>query len=305
MWLVSLVAALIGFVSALLMGVTVVGVCRYGDRYPRFFERLKTLGALATIKEMARVYLKLINKFIGTNVGFKQEGVLPETKFFGLYLEHLLLIYWVIGTILVMSFRPVEPFGQNTNSLREAGAFFVLLSINVLSDAISLLWTKRCIALLAIPTVPVSLPRLLWILLQDILVAVALMFVVQFISNGLYAIQIGRPEQFMRYLLDPGTAFLLYAPVDPNFSHWRVPGQLFITCSTYLPSLLFYITCLIIVMLKPFYAALFALFDIFNIDVTRTRTRRRNCNQLNYLGSLAGIFAFAFVSIKFFLEAIR
>jgi hypothetical protein len=38
--------SLVAFLSALFMGVTVVGVCRYGAQYSRFFERLKDSGLL-------------------------------------------------------------------------------------------------------------------------------------------------------------------------------------------------------------------------------------------------------------------
>jgi len=305
MWLVTVAAALgaVGFVSAILMGVTLVGVCRYGDRYPRFFDRFRTLGALAKIREMAGIYLKILNAFVGREVGFKHEGLVPKNRFFGLYIEHLLLIYWFVGTILVLSFRPVEPFGEHTNSLLQAGEFFALLSINVLSDAASILWTKRCIALLATPAVPVSLGRLLIILLQDILVAVVLMFVVQLISNGLYAIQIGRTDAIFSYMFDWRTAFRLYAPVDPTFSNWRFPGQLVITCSTYIPSLFFYLICLVVLFLKPFHSLLSLILGLMNIDMPKRK--RHNCNPVTYVSSLAGIFGFALFSVKFFLDAIR
>jgi hypothetical protein len=305
MWLITVAAALgvVGFVSAILMGVTVVGVCRYGDRYARFFTRFTALSMLAKIKEMAGIYLRILNAFVGREVGFKHEGLVPKNKFFGLYIEHLLLIYWFIGTILVLSFRPIEPVGEHTNSLLQAGAFFALLSINVLSDAASILWTKRCIALLATPAVPVSIGRLFVILLQDILVAVALMFVVQLISNGLYAIQIGRTDAIFSYMFDWRTAFRLYAPVDPTFSNWRFAGQLVITCSTYIPSLLFYLICLVILFLKPFHSLLSLILSLMNVDTTNRR--RRNCNPVTYVSSLAGISGFALLSMKLLLDAIR
>ena len=165
---------LAGFFSSMFMGVTVVGVCRYGARYRRFFERLKTLGTLATIREMARVYLAGLNGFLGPSVGFKQEGVLEKSKYLGPYVEHLLLFYWVSATVLVLSFRPVEPPVEPSSSLLLAAAFVVLLTINVASDAISLLWTKRCIALLSLPKNSLTFKRLLTVLAQDIAVAVIL-----------------------------------------------------------------------------------------------------------------------------------
>jgi hypothetical protein len=215
--------ALVGFFSALLMGVTVVGVCRYGDRYRSFFDGLNTLGALATIKEMSHIYFAILNKFLGPNVGFKQRGILKRSKYFGPYIEHLLLIYWFAATILVLSFRPVESSGQNSSSLLQAGAFITLLSINVLSDAISLLWTKRCIAILVQRNIPLTLKRLFKALSQDIAVAVILMVVAQFISNGLYAIQIGRPEEFITYMFDIRTAIKPYRPTDPGLSSFEFP----------------------------------------------------------------------------------
>src|ERR1700730_572668 len=122
-------ASLAFFFGSLFMGVNVVGVCRYGRRYRDFFDRLRPLGTLATIKEMARVYLKALNKFLGPMVGIKQDGVLEKSKYFGLYIEHLFLLYWVGATILVFSFRPVEPQSETTSSLQQAAAFAFLLTI--------------------------------------------------------------------------------------------------------------------------------------------------------------------------------
>ncbi|MGT2502312.1 hypothetical protein ACVOMS_18635 [Bradyrhizobium guangxiense] len=291
---------LAGFVVSMFMGVTVVGVCRYGATYRRFFERLKTLGTLETIKEMAGVYLVVLNKFLGPKVGFKQQGVLEESKYLGPYIEHLLLLYWVSATILVLSFRPVEPSTESTSSVMQAAAFIVLLTINVVSDAISLLWTKRCIALLVVPREPVRLRRLITILTQDILVAFLLMIVVQFVSNGLYAVQIGRPSSALSYMFDAYTAFKPYHAVDPAFSNIEFPGQLVITCTTYLPSLLFYFTCLLIICLLPFYNFLIWILGIFNLESARRAT---GCTQVGFIGSLAGVGGLAVGSGALFVGA--
>src|SRR5580704_17662222 len=131
--------ALLGFFGSLLMAVTIVGVCRFGERYRHFFERLKKLGTLDSVKEMSKVYFALLNKFIGEDVGIEQPGVVDKAKYLGLSIEHLLLIYWIGGTVLVLAFRPVEPTAETVDSLQQAGAFAILLTINILSDAASLL----------------------------------------------------------------------------------------------------------------------------------------------------------------------
>jgi hypothetical protein len=306
MWLVVLavVIGLGGFICALLLGVTVIGVCQYGDRYSRFLNRFQALDALGKIKEMAEIYLSLLNKFVGKDVGFKHEGLVPRHKFFGLYIEHLLLFYWMAATILVLTFRPVEPLSENTSSLLQAGAFFTLLSINVLGDSASLLWTKRCIALLATPSEPVSVRRLFWILFQDIIVAVGLLLFVQLVSNALYAVEIGRTNEILKYMLDWRTAFKQYVPADANFADWSIPGQLIITFfSAFIPTAFFYFVCLLIVFLKPVHAAISFIFGLFNIDLSKRR--RQTCNQLSYAGTLASIFGLALVSIKFVFDNVR
>jgi hypothetical protein len=289
------IIALVGFVCSLFMGITIVGVCRYGDRYRRFFDRLKKLGTLATIKEMSRVYLDLLNKFLGKDVGIRQAGVLVRAKYFGLYIEHLLLLYWIGGTILVLAFRPVEPSTPSASSLLQALAFVVLLTINIFSDAVSLLWTKRCIALLVIPDIPLTTRRLLVVLVQDISVAFALMIFVQLVSNGLYAVQIGHNREFFRYMLDWRTAIKEYHAIDPHFSRIEFPGQLVITCTTYIPSLLFYLTCLTILCLIPFYRALMFVMEQFDLEsaIDRTEYRGQSCSPLGYIGSLTGVLGFA------------
>jgi hypothetical protein len=290
---------LVGFFSSMFMGVTVVGVCRYGTRYQEFFNLLKTLGTLASIKEMARIYLKILNKFLGPNVGFKQDGVLQKTKFFGMYIEHLLLLYWVSVTILVLAFRPAESPFETTNSFLLAAAFVMLLTINVASDAVSLLWTKRCIALLVIPSGSLTLKKLVVVLAQDILVAVILMVLVQLVSSGLYAVQIGRPGEFFKYMFDFRTALKPYVATDPNFSEFQFPGQLVITCSTYIPSFAFYLTCLAIVCLMPFYNFAIWVLGIFNVD---QGMRSAKCTQVGFIGSLVGVGGFAMGSGALFVS---
>jgi hypothetical protein len=294
------VLGLVGFFSSMFMGVTVVGVCRYGTRYRRFFDRLRTLGTLATIKEMARVYLKALNKFLGSTVGLKQQGVLEKLKFIGPYIEHLFLLYWMGATILVFSFRPVEPQSDTTSSIQQAAAVVCLLTINIVSDAISLIWTKRCIALLAVPEVPLTFRKLIRVLAQDILVAAVLMVLVQLVSNGLYAVQIGRTSEAFSYMFDIRTAIKPYHATDPSFSDIHVPGQLVITCSTYIPSIFFYFTCLLIVCLMPFYRLLIWLLGIFNLETGRDIPP---CSQLNFIGLLAGIGGVAMASAGVFVSA--
>jgi hypothetical protein len=290
---------LAGFFISMFMGVTVVGVCRFGTRYRRFFERLKTLGTLATIKEMARVYYVGMNKFLGPGVGFKQHGVLDKSKYLGPYIEHLLLLYWISATILVLSFRPIEPASETTSSLLQAGAFVVLLTINVVSDAISLLWTKRCIALLVVPKDSITLKKLIVVLAQDLFVAVLLMVSAQLVSNGLYAVQIGRPSEAFTYMFDIHTAFKPYGAVDPAFSRIQFPGQLLITCTTYVPSFAFYLTCLFIVCLMPFYNFSIWILGIFNLESSE---RSVDCSQLGFISSLVGVGGFAMGSGALFVS---
>src|ERR1700734_4508000 len=113
----STVVGWVGLVSSLMMAITVVGFCRFGSSYQRFFDRLKRLGTLDTIKEMSRVSFAGLNGFLGKTVGIKQTDVVEKAKYFGLYIEHLLLAYWIGATILVLAFRPVEPAAESADSL--------------------------------------------------------------------------------------------------------------------------------------------------------------------------------------------
>jgi hypothetical protein len=284
---ISAVAGLFGLVVAALMIVTIIGVCRFRKAYRRFFERFRSLHILPAVREIARLYLSALNKFLGYDVGFKQTGGPEKTKLVGWYLEHLLLLYWVGATILVLSFRPADPLWQTSNSLLQAGAFIILLTVNVISDAISLLWTKRCIGLLVLRDTELKAKTVVWILAQDILVAVGLMFVVQLISNGLYAVQIGRNELFFTYMFNMSTAFKPYAPVDPEFSHIKFPGQLIITCTTYIPSILFYLLCLVIVALSPLARLAFWILYVLRLD-----NRATGCTQIGFIGSLLAVATF-------------
>jgi hypothetical protein len=288
--------SLVFFFSSMFMGVNVVGVCRCGTRYREFFDRLRPFGTLATIREMARVYLEGLNKFLGPMVGIKQEGVLEKSKYLGRYIEHLFLIYWIGATVLVFVFRPVEPQSETTSSIQQLAAFAFLLTINIASDSISLLWTKRCIARLVVPETPLTLEELLKVLAQDIFVAAVLMVLVQFVSNGLYAVEIGRPAEFFSYMLDPQTAVKPYHAIGYSF---EFPGQLLITCTTYIPSLLFYLTCLGITCLIPFYKLLIWLLSIFDPESEPDTP----CSQSNFVLMLTGIGAFAMTSAGVFVNA--
>jgi hypothetical protein len=285
-------AALLGFFASLLMAVTIVGVCRFGECYRRFFERLKKLGTLDSVKEMSNVYFAILNKFIGKDVGIKQPGVVEKAKYFGLYIEHLLLIYWIGATVLVLAFRPVEPTAETVDSLQQAGAFAILLTINILSDAASLLWTKRCIAILAgkVPNTSLTARRLFVVLAQDISFAAILMVAVQVISNGLYAFQIGRPHEFFKDMTDVWTALKPYHPYNSKFSWFQFPGQLVITCTTYLPSLLFYVTCLVVWCLMPFYRILILALSICDpkAAIYEHGQPQESCNQVSFAGLVLG-----------------
>ena len=303
----STVVGWVGLVSSLMMAITVVGFCRFGSSYQRFFDRLKRLGTLDTIKEMSRIYFSVLNSFLGKTVGIKQTGVVEKAKYFGLYIEHLLLVYWIGATILVLAFRPVEPAAESANSLEQAVAFVTLLSINILSDAASLLWTKRCMAIIAgmVPDDPLTTKRLIVVLAQDLGVAILLMLAVQLVSNGLYAVQIGRPDEFFKDMFDCMTAFKPYHPINPKFSGMHFPGQLVITLSTFVPSILFYLICLTILCLIPFYKALFFVLSIFNLKQTGESEAWNGaaCSQLGYIGSLASVFGIAIGSASLIVFA--
>ena len=296
--LLSIISGLFAFFLFVLSGITVIGVCKYKKQYSGYFHSLRRLGTLGTIKRMAGSYLAIMNQFLGPKVGFKQKYVLSKTKLFGNYIEHLLLFYWFSATILVLAFRPIEQPGENTSSPLQAAAFLILLSVNVTSDAISLLWTKRCIALLVTIRSKLSIGRLFFILAQDIFIAFLLMIIVQFISNGLYAVQIGSPEKFLDYMLDYRTAFKLYAPVDPRFSYIQFPGQLLITCTTYLPSLAFYFFCIVTLALVPFHKFTILILNVFKLDSSP------KCNQATYIGALLGTAAGAYSSLSYSVSKI-
>lgn len=287
---IALALGILGTGTAFLMVITIVGICKFATCYHAAFQRIGTLKPIAGAQQISTFYLAGLNKFLGSDVGLRQSGAVERTKLHGLYLEHLLLIYWIGATILVLSFRPVESLGHYANSLMEAAAFIVLLTINVLSDAVSLIWTKRCFTLIVSDKQRGGLSELTFfkILFQDLAVAVVLMFVVQLISNGLYAIQVRKPELFFVYMFDFRTAFRLYAPIDPGLSYIKFPGQLVITCSTYLPSLCFYIFSITIYALLVMYKLLMSILSFFNIDNAFSC-----CSQQRFFAMLAGTGGFA------------
>lgn len=284
--------------TAVLMGVTVVGVCKYRCGYSRFFEGLKGLRALEVVQRISHVYMRVLNRFLGPNVGLRQAGVLEQRRLLGPYIEHLLLFYWFGATVLVLTFRPMEVPSASTSSVLQAAAFLMLLSVNVFTDAWSLLWTKRCVARLAIRATPISPKELFVVLGQDLAVAAALMVFAQLVSNGLYAVQIGRPHEVFQYMFDPRTAIKPYAPIDPSFSEVRFPGQLVITCTTYVPSLVFYLLCVIVILLKPLYKLAFLILATLRLE------RPETCGQIGYVGSLIGIVGFASLPVRGLLKVI-
>lgn len=279
------IVAGIGLFIMFLSFITLIGICHFGRAYRRFFNTLTRLDTLAFIKRSAALYLKVLNRFLGTDVGLKQQGVLKKSKYVGRYLERLLLLYWIGGTVLVLSFRPVDDFGQGVNSLAQAAAFVILLTFNVGSDAFSFLWTKRCIAMIAVPRRKLTVKTLFSALAQDIGVAVGLMLLVQLVSNGLYAIQIGRPDEIFRYVIDIRTAIKPYAPVDPRFGTWQIPGQLIITCTgAYIPTFLFYFLSIMILLLHPIYKLAIGALILCRVDPEKAR-----CDQPGFLTALATI----------------
>jgi hypothetical protein len=301
-------AGLAGFFGSLLMAVTIVGVCRFGDCYRGFFEQLKKLGALAAVKKMSQVYFDILNRFLGEDVGIRQPGVVEQAKYRGLYLEHLLLLYWIGATVLVLAFRPVEPETESVDSLQQAGAFLALLLINIFSDAVSLLWTKRCIAILAgmVPNDPLTTRRLFIVLAQDVGMAIILMFMVQLVSNGLYAVQIGRSNEFFKYMFDYMTAIKPYHPTNSRFSEFQIPGQLVITCTTYAPALCFYATCLIILCLMPFYKILTFVLSLWDGQAANQvpAQPRESCSQVSFAALILGAIASAAASGSLFIGAL-
>jgi hypothetical protein len=124
------------------------------------------------------------------------------------------------------------------------------------------------------------------------------MLIVQLVSNGLYAVQIGRPAEAFSYMFDIRTALKPYHTIDPSLPDIQFPGQLAITCTTYIPSLFFYLTCLLIVCLMPFYWILIWFLSIFNLESGRETA---DCSQLNFIGLLTGIGAVAMASAGLFV----
>jgi hypothetical protein len=210
-----------------------------------------------------------------------------EQKLLGRYVEHLMLFYWFGATVLVLTFRPVETPGPSDSSILQALAFLALLSVNIFTDSWSILWTKRCVACLAVRSAPIFVSEVLKILAQDLVVAAALMVAAQIVSNGLYAVQIGRPTEFFHYMFDPATALKRYAPIDPNFSRFQFPGQLVITCTTYLPSLFFYMLCVLVVCLKPIYFLSQKILEVLYLG-----RRKDRCSQTQYITLLIGVATF-------------
>jgi hypothetical protein len=272
---------------AILMAITVVGTCRYSRSYGPFFDALQGARPVEAVEKISGVYLRILNRFLGPGVGLQQRGVVEEQKLLGRYVEHLMLFYWFGATVLVLTFRPVETPGPSDSSILQALAFLALLSVNIFTDSWSILWTKRCVACLAVRSAPISVSEVLKILAQDLVVAAALMVAAQIVSNGLYAVQIGRPTEFFHYMFDPATALKRYAPIDPNFSRFQFPGQLVITCTTYLPSLFFYMLCVLVVCLKPIYFLSQKILEVLYLG-----RRKDRCSQTQYITLLIGVATF-------------
>jgi hypothetical protein len=124
------------------------------------------------------------------------------------------------------------------------------------------------------------------------------MVVVQIISNGLYAFQIGRPDDFFKDMFDYMTAVKLYHPYNSGFSWFQFPGQLVTTCTTYLPSLLFYMICVSIWCLMWIYRILIGVLTFFDPETANLTPGQplEICNQVSFAGLFLGAIASAAAS---------
>ncbi|MFC1862108.1 hypothetical protein ACFLX6_02330, partial [Chloroflexota bacterium] len=144
----------------------------------------------------------LINRFVGENIGFGKgnKWYSPKT-WWGCYIEHLALLYWSIGTFVVVAFQPAEPRTETVNYLLWGIGIFIWLGVNIIMDCVSLLITKYSFGKIIGKETVQFKTQIRWLFI-DIIAAGVCFLITQTVTNGIYSIQMGRPEHFFSYMFD-------------------------------------------------------------------------------------------------------
>ncbi|MBF0383920.1 MAG: hypothetical protein HQL69_23130 [Magnetococcales bacterium] len=265
--------------------VNLVGVCKYKDRYITFFEKVIGSSTGDIVKLLISFPYRFLVVFIGKDVGFAEELDKEKGKFAGFYIEHILLFYWILCPILVMAFKPAESIKAEPSSFYIAISFFILMTVNVMADCFSFLWTKRCFwKILNNSNRDLEISGFL---LSDFFVATSCFIVTQLISNALYSVQIGDHANWHQYIFNMSIPFKSYAPASSELAGFEFPGQLLISLTSYIPTLLLVLFSLIILMLYPAYTALKSFYKMINLDI------HEDCKPVTTIaafGTLLGVF---------------
>jgi hypothetical protein len=211
-----------------------------------FKDAIKRENAERSLNSLAQSILQvprdLIESFLGAGVGLRndpgtvgKEGDNPDWKIRGHYIAYLWLFYLTIGAFAVIAFPPVEKVNHEANTLIRATGFMAYIFVNVAGDVISLLVTKKYLGIILSEKKHVPRTALTY-LFKDLLIATICLGMVQWITNGLYAIQIGRPELFYEYLATPQIMFRQYGPMAGSEHLVQFPGMIVMSATSFIPT---------------------------------------------------------------------
>lgn len=190
------------------------------------------------VVSMLRFPNELLTSFMGPDVGLTgspHSSGGKKRKIFGSYMAYLWLCYLSIAIFAVIAFPPTEPINRNSNTLIVAIGFMSFVLVNASGDAVSLLFTKKHLEVILSDKEPKP-GKIAFYLCVDLCYATSILCIVQTLTNGLYSIQIGHPENFFSYMLDFSIAFKTYGPKENGVHLFEFPGQILISASSFIPT---------------------------------------------------------------------
>lgn len=230
--------SLYAFFIAVLCGITLVGMCKFSKTYELIFGITNRMSFPELVAHKLKFPFKYLEAFIGENIGFAKDINKTKGHFFGYYLEHLIVLYLGTSLVIFIALKPEKGGEFNVPIPLLIAAIITLLSINIGMDAFSLLYTKKCYKQIITNRMNMSATEVLLVFCRDICVATLCFLFTQLMSNGLYSVQTGNPELFFSYMFSIDTAFEPYVVRNEQFPGTSIPGQLIISMTSYLPTLL-------------------------------------------------------------------
>lgn len=230
---------------------------KWNGRYVDFFESIAYSDSRKWMSLSVVPVYKLLCSFSGKNVGIRGEFG-DETRIIGYYIEHISLFYWMFSPLLVMAFHPKELGSFTPSSLDVSIAFLILMSVNIISDCGSLLWTKYNISRI-VKRENSSILYCVSVIVVDLIIASAFFLLTQFVSSCLYPVQVGFAKitdfstmiEFGTSLETPFKLYVLGAGQGASSVPIEFWGQLIISASSYVPTFFLLLYCLLIFCLAP------------------------------------------------------